>query len=264
MRGACQSHLMRCSDDGYYVVKFGNNPQGRRVLANELVCASLANLLSLPVAHGAVVLVNDVLVRYSEELYMETGRGRTPCEAGLCFGSRYPVDPRVQVTYDLLPSSLLKRVKNLQDFCGMLVFDIWTSNTDNRQAVFVNEEPNSYRAVMIDHSLSFGGKAWQLTNFPRRCLYLDKRVYEGVRGTRDFESWLNILENDINEAVLVKVASGIPAEWFENEHASFDHLMELLCERKQTIRDKIQFLGSSFPEVFPNWVNRAFCAGGGL
>ena len=264
MRGGCQSHLMRCSDDRYYVVKFANNPQGRRVLANELLCTSLAKLLSLPVAHGAVVMVNDLLVRYSEELYIETTLGRTPCEPGQCFGSRYPVDPLVQVTYDFLPSSLLKRVENIQDFCGMLVFDIWTSNTDSRQAVFVNDEPNSYRAVMIDHSLSFGGKAWQFTDFPRRCLYLDKRVYEGVRGTEDFESWLTILEDDINEAVLKKAASRIPIEWFENDQASLDHLLEQLCERKQGVKDQIQFLGSSFPEVFPNWRNRTFCAGAGL
>ena len=264
MRGGCQSHLMRCSDDRYYVVKFANNPQGRRVLANELVGASLAKLLSLPVAHGAVILVNNALVRYSEELYIETKLGRTPCEAGLCFGSRCPVDPRVQATYDLLPSTLLKRVKNLQDFCGMLVFDIWTSNTDSRQAVFVNDEPNSYRAVMIDQSLSFGGKAWQLTDFPRRCMYLDKRVYEGVRGTEDFESWLTILEDAISEVVLKKAATRIPIEWFENDQASLDHLLEQLCERKQGVKDQIQFLGSSFPEVFPNWRNRTFCAGAGL
>jgi len=36
MRGGAQSHLMRC-DDGYYVVKFQNNPLHRRVLVNELL-----------------------------------------------------------------------------------------------------------------------------------------------------------------------------------------------------------------------------------
>ena len=36
MRGGAQSHLMRCSDGHFYVVKFQNNPQHRRVLANEM------------------------------------------------------------------------------------------------------------------------------------------------------------------------------------------------------------------------------------
>ena len=37
MRGGAQSQLMRCSDENYYVVKFQNNPQHRRILVNELL-----------------------------------------------------------------------------------------------------------------------------------------------------------------------------------------------------------------------------------
>lgn len=37
MRGGAQGHLMLGSDDHLYVVKFQNNPQHLRVLANELV-----------------------------------------------------------------------------------------------------------------------------------------------------------------------------------------------------------------------------------
>ena len=36
MRGGAQSHLMRSSDENYYVVKFQNNPQHRRVLVKEM------------------------------------------------------------------------------------------------------------------------------------------------------------------------------------------------------------------------------------
>src|SRR5580704_13095757 len=42
MRGGAQSHLMRCSNQAYYVVKFQNNPQGLRILANELLGTRLA------------------------------------------------------------------------------------------------------------------------------------------------------------------------------------------------------------------------------
>src|SRR5271166_5034186 len=42
MRGGAQSHLMRCSDGNYYVVKFQNNPQRRRILVNELLGTRLA------------------------------------------------------------------------------------------------------------------------------------------------------------------------------------------------------------------------------
>jgi len=42
MRGGAQSHLMRCSDGLYYVVKFQNNSQHRRILVNEMVGTKLA------------------------------------------------------------------------------------------------------------------------------------------------------------------------------------------------------------------------------
>jgi len=45
MRGGAQSHLMRCSDKNYYVVKFQNNPQHRRILVNELLGTKLAGRL---------------------------------------------------------------------------------------------------------------------------------------------------------------------------------------------------------------------------
>ena len=43
MRGGAQSHLMRCNDERYYVVKFRNNPQGPRILANEMLASHLAD-----------------------------------------------------------------------------------------------------------------------------------------------------------------------------------------------------------------------------
>ncbi|MGH9520696.1 MAG: HipA family kinase [Terriglobales bacterium] len=49
MRGGAQSHLMRASDGHFYVVKFLNNPQHPRVLANEWLGARLAHALGLPV-----------------------------------------------------------------------------------------------------------------------------------------------------------------------------------------------------------------------
>jgi hypothetical protein len=50
MRGGAQSHLMRCSDGNYYVVKFQNNPQRRRILVNALLGTRLAGRMGLPTA----------------------------------------------------------------------------------------------------------------------------------------------------------------------------------------------------------------------
>ena len=49
MRGGAQSHLMLASDNNLYVVKFRNNPQHVRVLANELLATRLAEAVGLAV-----------------------------------------------------------------------------------------------------------------------------------------------------------------------------------------------------------------------
>jgi len=126
IRGGAQSHLMRCSDDCYYVVKFQNNPQHRRILVNELLGTRLASRLGLPTAPVAVVEVPQELIRLTPELCIETPRARTPCSPGLQFGSRFPGDPRHMTLHDFLPDEKLREVDNLHDFAGMLVFDKWT------------------------------------------------------------------------------------------------------------------------------------------
>jgi HipA-like protein len=184
MRGGAQSHLMRCSDENYYVVKFQNNPQHRRILVNELLGTRLARRMGLPTAPVSVVHVSEELIRLTPELCVETPRSRIPCTAGLQFASRYPEDPRRVAMHDFLPDEQLRAVDNVHEFAGMLVFDKWTCNTNGRQTVFFaplkprgnlpvagSAEPQPaggvYHAVMIDQGFCFnaggedGQASWQ-------------------------------------------------------------------------------------------------------
>ena len=47
MRGGAQSQLMRASDGYFYIVKFQNNPQHPRILANEILATRLADQIGL-------------------------------------------------------------------------------------------------------------------------------------------------------------------------------------------------------------------------
>src|ERR1700731_457860 len=104
MRGGSQPHLMRCSDgrnhDLYYVVKFQNNLQHRRILVNELLGTRLAALLGLPTAPTAIVYVGEDLIRFTPALAMELPRSRFPCCAGLQFGSGYHGDDLPLTVFD--------------------------------------------------------------------------------------------------------------------------------------------------------------------
>jgi len=130
MRGGAQSHLMRCDDGAYYIVKFQNNLQHVRVLANGMLGTKLAGSLGLRVPQTEVVEVRRELIELTAELVIQLGTGRTSCRAGKQFGSRYPRDPAQTPVHDFLPDELLNRVENLADFAGMLVFDKWTCNTN--------------------------------------------------------------------------------------------------------------------------------------
>jgi hypothetical protein len=71
MRGGAQSHLMRCDDGGYYVVKFQNNPQHLRILANEMLATRLAGCMGLPVPRADVVEVRRELIDLTAELVIQ-------------------------------------------------------------------------------------------------------------------------------------------------------------------------------------------------
>lgn len=137
MRGGAQAQLLLGDDGHYYIVKFQNNPQHRRVLANELLAHVLLRHLELPTPEGEIVQVTAEMIAASPGLYMETGGRRAPCVAGLQFGSRYPGDPARHPVYDYIPDSLLRQVLNADTFIGMVAFDKWVSNADGRQAIFL-------------------------------------------------------------------------------------------------------------------------------
>jgi hypothetical protein len=123
LRAIEQIRRMRCSDENYYVVKFQNNPQHRRVLVNELLGTSLARRLGLPTAPVSVVEVSEELIRLTEELCVEMPRARIPSETGLQFASRYPGDPRRLALHAFLPDEKLAEVDNLHAFACC-----WTNN----------------------------------------------------------------------------------------------------------------------------------------
>src|SRR6202158_311508 len=225
MRGGAQAHLMRCDDDGYYVVKFQNNPQHLRILANEMLGTRLAARLGLCVPQVEVVEVRPELIAYTADLVMQLGMGGIPCSAGKQFGSQFPGHPARMTVHDFLPDEQLGGVRNLPDFLGVFVFDKWTCNTNGRQAIFFREPedraggpaaavaaqvPNGapdtppcgapYVAMMIDHGFCFNAGEWDFPDAPLRGLYARHRVYQGVAGMDAFEPWLGRLAKSTTRA----------------------------------------------------------------
>jgi len=136
MRGGAQSHLLEASDGRFYIVKFQNNPQHRRILVNERVSAVLLKYLQISSADASVIEVTEEFLQTNPGVSIELGASKTPVSTGWQFGSLYPGDPARLAVYDFVPDTLLHKVRNRDDFLGALVFDKWLSNADGRQAVF--------------------------------------------------------------------------------------------------------------------------------
>jgi len=254
MRGGAQSHLMRCDDGGYYIVKFQNNPQHIRVLANEMLGTKIAAYLGLRVPQIEVVEVHPELIELTAELVIQLGMGRTPCRAGKQFGSRYPGDPAQTNVFDFLPDEQLSQVENLADFAGMFVFDKWTCNTNGRQAVFFLEPGRSrYQAMIIDQGFCFNAGEWNFPDAPLRGLYNRHSVYRHVTGIDSFEPWLNRMEERLGCAQLGEMAGSIPPEWYNDEYAKLDELIRRLDQRRRLVRELIVSARDSGRQPFPNW-----------
>jgi hypothetical protein len=255
MRGGAQPQLMRCNDQGYYVVKFLNNPQHPRVLANEWVASRLALALGLPVPQAAMVDVSSELIERSGDLVIQLVRSRTKCLAGKQFGSRYPGNPEETAVYDFLPEEHLLEVENVADFLGMLVFDKWTCNTNGRQVIFYRPPGRSrFRALMIDQGFCFNAGEWGFPDAPLRGLYARTRVYESGTGIRSFEPWLERLEDRLTERSLDQVASGTPPEWYDFDQDALYKLLERLWQRRRRVRDLVMAAKDTYRQPFPNWM----------
>ena len=270
MRGGAQSHLMRCSDGHYYVVKFQNNPQHRRILVNELLGTRLAARLGLPTTPAAIIHVGEELIRLTPELCVELPRARIPCQAGLQFGSRYPGDPRRLALFDFLPDEQLRTVENLYQFAGMLVFDKWTCNTNGRQTLFFREELShqhtqgngheagedrgaDYETVMIDQGFCFNAGEWSYPDAPLRGLYARNRVYEGVTGMESFRPWLDRLDRSITKQVMEEIRREIPPEWYEDDFDAVSGLLEQLYRRRTQVPELLLAAKNTTRQPFPNW-----------
>jgi hypothetical protein len=258
MRGGSQSHLMRCADGNYYVVKFQNNPQHRRILVNELLGTKLAASLGLGTTAVAMIEVDEDLIRLTPDLHVELPwspiREQVPVQSGLQFGSRYPGNPHHLTLLDFLPDKQVSNMRNLGDFVGMLVFDLWTCNTDRRQVIFGRQEVGTpYQGWMIDQGSCFNGGEWNFPDKPRQNLYDRKVVYEQVQGIESFEPWLTRLECEKVPRVLLSIAKTIPAEWYESDSESLQSLLAELDSRRSRVRGLLWSARKSYPDFFPNW-----------
>jgi hypothetical protein len=253
MRGGAQGQLMLGADGCIYVVKFRNNPQHTRVLANEFLASKLAAAVGLTVPEVELVDVSRWLVENTPELDIDLGRTRVRCEPGLQFGSRFAGGTMPGQVVDYLPEEKLAEVKNLSEFAGILALDKWTGNANGRQAVFTRRQrERRYKAVFIDFGYCFHAGEWRFEDAPLRGVYYRNDVYREVKGWESFEPWLTRLETIPAEKVW-EVANDVPPDWYGGDQCDMEALIEKLLTRRSRVRELIEAFGNSDRKPFPKW-----------
>lgn len=265
MRGGAQAHLIEAADGRFYVVKFRNNPQHRRILVNELLCSTLLRYLQIRTPDAAIIEITPAFLEQNPEMVIQLGSKRIPVEPGWHYGSCFPGHPEHIAVYDFLPDALLGKVENLQHFLATLVFDKWVGNSDSRQAVFFRAKLKEWRpgnrwlppktgflAEMIDNGYCFDGPHWEFTDSPLQGLYFRSAVYASVRGLGEFQPWLDQVV-DFPEEVIDQAWRQIPPSWTEGDEEALERLLTRLLARRKRVPDLIEDCRRGKMNPFPNW-----------
>jgi len=244
---------MRADDGHFYVVKFQNNPQHLRVLANELLATRLAERVGLPVPVAEIIEVKEWLIANTPELRTDAACLSSHHKPGLQFGARYVCDPAESQVFDYLPESMLPKVKNLAAFAGMLVVDKWLGNANGRQAVFWKKpQERKYTATFIDQGYCFNAGEWDFPDSALRGVYARNLVYQHVSGWASFEPWLSRVEG-LAPATIEGIAGDVPPEWTGNDWGALEKLTEQIVERRSKVRGLITAFRNSSRQPFPDW-----------
>jgi hypothetical protein len=265
MRGGAQAHLLECDDGHFYVVKFRNNPQHRRILINEWIASVFLNYLQISTPPAAIVSLSAAFLEANPDIHIQLGSRHLAVEPGWHFGSRYPGDPGKIMVYDFLPDTLLDKVVNAGEFLGVLAFDKWMSNSDARQSIFFRARllqwlpPGSeswpragFVSQMMDHGYVFDGPHWRFSDSPLQGLYFRTSVYQNVRGWDDFQPWLDRVVYFPDE-VVDAAQKQIPPEWLAEDASALQAILERLMSRRRRVPDLIRDCRSGRINPFPEW-----------
>jgi hypothetical protein len=260
MRGGAQAHLLECDDGHFYVVKFLNNPQHRRILVNEWIASAFLNYLRISTPQTAIVNLQADFLATNTDIHIQLGSRRQPIQPGWHFGSRYPGNPAKIMVYDFIPDLLLDKVVNRNEFLGALVFDKWIGNADARQSIFfrarvqqrAKAERPGFVAHMMDHGYIFDGPHWTFTDSPLQGIYFRPSVYTKVCSFTDFEPWLDQVIH-FPEEIVDQALKQIPPEWLDGDEAALEALLTKLMSRRKRVPDLIYASQSGRANPFPNW-----------
>jgi hypothetical protein len=230
--GGSQPHLLD-TDGGSFLVKVANNPQGARVLPNELVGGLCLAWLGVRAPAPAIVEVSQDVIDDSGGAKFANG---TALASGSAFGSEY---------WQSDPAGIVDgaAIENAVDVAGTMAFDLWLHNYDGRQAR-VRRSParGKYEYFAVDQGFVLGQPDWDADSLQRQ-LSDEATIAYPVEVKRSLI--LPFIERlrSFSEADADHIVSQIPSEWVPEgtEPGSLRAaLMRHLVQRARQAADRLE------------------------
>jgi hypothetical protein len=231
--GGSQPHVFDTTE-GPYLVKARNNPQGKRVLANELIGGLCLDWLGVAHPGPAVVdLPADVLSASPGAVFNDG----TALEAGESFGSElWQSDPQGSVDVSL--------IENLQDVAGTLALDTWIQPFDGRQYRVrpSPETPSRYEFIPVDQGYSLGNPNWTASSLAGAGspTVPSPPVSVGREDVAPFIDRLRSFGSEDAEGIVQQV----PSDWLTGEERTA--LVDYLTERASQTASALE---AQFPDT---------------
>lgn len=248
--GVTKPYIITCDDSEQYVVKFKENPEGKRVLANEYVCAKIAEVLDLPLATPSFVQVNETFIQdYGLQVSAHT---ETNVTSGFHFGTK-----KIKKAYQITGTDMLRYAKNVDCIPGIILFDQLVCNCDREcnggNLLF---DQTKMEIVVLDHTHAFDiGPLWNEHNLNYKIGeafrpiqpdgYVYRKLVPFVNGHNPFNSILEKMKG-LSNTHLWDIIYNIPEEWDVTQDQK-EKLHEYLVDRLHRIEEALPILKPGLP-----------------
>ena len=208
---------------GLCAVKFQQNPQGPRMLANEWIGYGLAGLLGIRHApYGLVQVSTESLPDTGRLLITDDDGDEVSLLPGIHFYSKW-LEPASDLTFEDL--KLAGLVSDLGMLAGVAVLDMlvahWDRKLGNPNLLMVREQGRA-SLYLMDMGMSFGSAIWGLgdllspalpdTAFALPYSRPPDQLFSQVRSLQQFEPYLEAV-GGLTRMQIQELVDGLPEEW---------------------------------------------------
>lgn len=219
--------ILGLSNGKQYVIKTINNPEGNKVLVNEIVCYFLAKQLELPMPKSGLCIINDK-TKINKNIYDLVEDFSEKCY-GIGFCSEY-----VEKATVLGSDRMIKLANNYKILIPrLMLFDHIIYNMDrNKGNLLFKMGKSDRKLIVIDHSHVFNLAAiWDSIQLNARIKEEDykdeyimennKYIYSRFKKVMDLDMSImtkevDYFKNKIDEKIIRMAIESVPKEWEPN------------------------------------------------